>query len=374
VGNGARSETLKVRQPIGISRGVVAVLFSSEMLFALFLTAGNYKADPRLAFVQSRVDLTVLFWGLSVLAFFWWELKKGYKMPRSSVPVAVLYLSLSAIMLAGLVYSPSKIYALDKIARFTVITGWAFFGAIFLIRDSQSLKRFTWAFVVIATVMSVDAVVNWAWMPHRGFVTAFGSNYIALARMSGLGLLVLISFLIPVEHKKSVRLSLCVAALLLVFSLFIAGARGPVIAFLLAFLIYLIGSVRVLPRIKIERFALRSFLIGVLALALLTPLVLTNFPGVLESRFQILFSGGGSSALQRLDYWSSAIDLGNGSPIWGIGTGGFGVAYYGQDIRAYPHDLLLEVWSENGLIGLLVLRPAARSLAGFACWASKANN
>jgi len=347
---------MKARHPIGIFRGVVAVLFSNEMLFALFLTAGNYKADPRLAFVQSHVDLTVLFLALSVLAFFWRGIRKGlpYKMPRSSVPVAILYLFLSVVMIAGLLYSPSKVYALDKTARFIVITGWAFFGVMLIIRDLQSLQRFTWALVVIATSMSFDAVVNWAGMQHRGFVTAFGSNYIALARMGGLGLIALIGFLIPMEDKKSVRLFLWGTFLLLAFSLFIPGARGPVIAFLVAFLLYLIGSIRI-PKIRIERFGLKVFLVGVLVSALLIPLGATSFHGVLMRRFQILFSERGSSVVQRLDYWNSAINLGSSSPIWGIGTGGFGVAYYGQDIRAYPHDLLLEVWSENGLIGLLVL-------------------
>ena len=40
-------------------------------------------------------------------------------------------------------------------------------------------------------------------------------------------------------------------------------------------------------------------------------------------------------------------------PFFGQGTGSFGLSYVGQDIRVYPHNIFLELWAENGIIGVV---------------------
>jgi len=39
----------------------------------------------------------------------------------------------------------------------------------------------------------------------------------------------------------------------------------------------------------------------------------------------------------------------------GFGVGSYGVMFYEEDRRAYPHNILLETWFELGLIGLIIL-------------------
>jgi O-antigen ligase len=57
----------------------------------------------------------------------------------------------------------------------------------------------------------------------------------------------------------------------------------------------------------------------------------------------------------RLEFYRSALTAVAEKPLLGRGTGGWSVYYYGQDRRAYPHNLLLEVLVEQGLLGFTAL-------------------
>jgi UDP-GlcNAc:undecaprenyl-phosphate GlcNAc-1-phosphate transferase len=68
-----------------------------------------------------------------------------------------------------------------------------------------------------------------------------------------------------------------------------------------------------------------------------------------------LLSGAGN----RYDYWRVAVDVSGTHPLRGIGAGGFDVPYFRdrrttEDIRQ-PHSLELQVLSETGIVGILLL-------------------
>lgn len=197
-------------------------------LFALFLFAGYYKADPRLAFIQTHIDITVLFWVLSFCVFLYRILKKPStsKIPERFAIVAALFLLLVVCLVGSLLYSESTQYGYDKTLRFIVLTGWAFFGAGFLISDILSLKRFSWAIAAISVAMAIDALTGYVGVGRIGFVTALGSNYIALARASGLGLLATVAFLLPTERTPLMKRVLWGIAALTTLGSFECGGKG----------------------------------------------------------------------------------------------------------------------------------------------------
>jgi hypothetical protein len=238
---------------------VTPVKAIGEWFFALFPFAGYYKGDPRLAFIQTHLDLTLLFLILSFQVFFHRLLIKPFtqKILAGFIKVAALFLLLASCLLGGLLISQSTGYGLDKTLRFIVLTGWAFFGTAFLITDFQSLRRFSWAVVIIATVMAIDALLHYPGIGKVAFVSALGSNYIALARAGGFGLLTTLTFLLPIERGPLVRLSLLVMAALQFWAALSAGARRPVSALILAFLDFFALSARGFPRLRINRFALQ---------------------------------------------------------------------------------------------------------------------
>jgi len=328
---------------------------AGEWFFALFLFAGYYKADPRLAFIQSRIDITVLFLVLSFLVLLYRMITNGFtqKIPRDFAQTAALFFLLAACLLGGLLYTQSREYGFDKALRFIILTGWAFLGAGLLISDFLSLRRFSWALVAISTIMAMDALLGYPGTGQVGFVTAFGSNYIALARASGLGLLATVAFLLPTERRPFAKLCLWVMAALQLWAALSAGARGPVLALILSFLLFFALSVRGLPQLRINRFALR---LGVAAFFVIVVLAMVGqevFP-TLALRTRILMIEGGSSVEERLDLYRAAVELWAKVPIWGNGTGQFAIAVAGEDIRLYPHNIVLELGAETGFIGALV--------------------
>lgn len=329
---------------------------AGEWLFALFLFAGNYKADPRLAFVQTHIDITVLFWILSFCAFLYRILKKPstIKITQEFGIVAVLFLLLVACLVGSLLYSESTRYGLDKTLQFIVLTSWAFFGAGFLISDLFSLKRFSWAIVAIAVAMALDALAKYPGVGQIGIVRALEGTGVALARVTGLGLLTIVAFLLPTSRTLLMKLVLLNIAVLQLFGALIAGARGPVIALIPSLALFFVLSIGgVFPFIRIERYALRLSVVMFCVLVILGIFGRDLF-ATLGFRMQVLIHGGGTSALTRLAFYREALDLWARSPIWGNGVGEFAIVVRGQDVPVYPHNIILELGAETGLIGVLV--------------------
>lgn len=343
-------------KPIFIGRGSITSIISNvgEWFFVLFLFAGYYKADPRLAFVQRHIDITLLFLILSFLVFFHRALRKSFALKISNcfIKVAALFLLLAASLFGGLLYTQSWQYGFNKALRFFFLTGWAFFGAGLLVTDILSLGRFSWALVTISTVMAIVALLDYPGTGKIAFVTALGSNYIGLARACGLGLLTITFFLLPTGKKPLVKLSLGIMATFQLWAMLASGARGPVLSFALSLLLIFVLSLR-LPYLKIDRFALRLGLVTLLTVVALAAVRQELFP-TLVYRVQVLLTEGGKSVLTRFDLWRSAMKLWMMSPIWGNGTGQFAVAVAGADVRLYPHNIVLELGAETGLIGVLI--------------------
>jgi O-antigen ligase len=71
------------------------------------------------------------------------------------------------------------------------------------------------------------------------------------------------------------------------------------------------------------------------------------------------FAGGarnpGGTMEQRLDYYRSAISAFCEEPLLGLGLDGWTVYYYGFEKSDYPHNIVLEVAAEQGLVGVAAL-------------------
>lgn len=331
-----------------------AVSGIGEWLFALFLFAGYYKADPRLDFIQMHIDLTVLFLILSFLVSIYRLFKNGTNLAKISNHVAkavLLFFFLASFFFISLLYTQSKQYGSEKALRFLVLTGWAFIGVFLLIKDNKSLKYFVWAVVFISATMATDSLLRYPGNDNIGFITAFGSNYIALSRAAGLGLLSVLFYLLLIEQKKLIRLFLLGISGLLLWAMLGAGARGPVISFAMSIILLLVFTWFSSKQSENKRVLIRLAILIICIFAIVILFGDKLFP-TLMFRMDILYAGGGSSALERADLFREAFDLWIESPIWGNGFGQFSLAIWGQDIREYPHNILLELAAETGLIGL----------------------
>lgn len=324
--------------------------------FALFLLAGYFKADPRLAFIQNHIDVTLLFFGLSISVFVYHGFRNLFaiKIPRNFFWMAVLYILLASCLVGGLLYTQGIEYGSDKAIRFISLTGWAFFGGVLLITDFISLRHFLWALLAISATMAIDALLGYQGVTWIGFTNAFGGDHISLGRTCGLGLLTLIVFFLPTEKKLWIRSILSAIAVLLLWAILSSVALGPMLSLILSLIAFFMLSMRFLPRAKMDRFALQLIVVVLFAAIIIASAGQEFFP-TLEYRAQNIMAGKDASSTSRLYLYPAAFDLWAKSPILGGGTGQFGVAVTGDDVQAYPHNIIVEVAAETGLLGVLVL-------------------
>lgn len=155
-------------------------------------------------------------------------------------------------------------------------------------------------------------------------------NPIWLTRFIGL-----LSLILFYNWKKSFYNKLLF--LLSLILMILIGSRTPFIA--LAFCVFIIN---------LKQSALWKNLLF-LFFALLAILV---FSIIFSDSY--LFDGGNASFIQRVNFFN-LIKESNFNYWLGEGTGAYGIYFNGIDEVAYPHNIFLEVFFENGLIGIGLL-------------------
>lgn len=322
-----------------------------QISFGLFLLAGYFKAEPHLKnFLPSFFDLTVYFALITVLAIFLKIRKRNYKLPKIPFEFLFPYLLLLAWMAGSLLWSLSSIYAKDKFLRFLCLTTLATFLPFFLFEKRKDFYLYFYTLLFISTSMSIFAFIFPSERP--GFKTAFGSNYLALGRATGISSLFLLYGFFPKRSKISLKILGGILLILNLLALFLSGARGPALSFLGVVLILTFFAF--LPRISKDK--MKIFKIGI-AFFLILILVFSLFPELFSrtiSRIKVIIKQekGGVSFSKRIKAWRFATRAFFEHPISGVGVGGFSVYFSGKDLRKYPHNIILEIASELGIIGI----------------------
>jgi O-antigen ligase len=212
-------------------------------------------------------------------------------------------------------------------------------------RDLELCLALTCAVAVVGAVGLLVNLLSGVEPVFSGRYALSPDDPIALGRLTAVGLLIALYGLLTA--RAAVRtLALCALPVLLT-ALLASGSRGPLVGLLLG-LVVLVG----LLAQRGQAAGRWPLLVGavVLAVAFASQLV----PGDAIERAGSLFGGGleGQDTNGRVELWTQAWQTFLEHPWFGVGTGGF-AAVAPADI--YPHNLLLEVAAEWGLVGLLVL-------------------
>ncbi|MDO6355732.1 O-antigen ligase family protein [Caloramator sp. CAR-1] len=141
------------------------------------------------------------------------------------------------------------------------------------------------------------------------------------------------------------------------YSIYLTQSRGPVLAMILAFLLVkLMGKFnfkRTYKSIKIKK-NLTYFILIVLLFIISTNINnFLNNSHIIASRFNILLNKSlllsDANFLSRINLYREAINLIKNNLFFGIGIGNY--SYYSYTSN-YPHNLVLEILCELGLLGL----------------------
>lgn len=267
-----------------------------------------------------------------------------------SVPV-LLSLTLLGIMLLRLGPSPDEAYGSTKVQLFVADNLLFMIAAVFVGARRDELRL---ALSILLIVAACGAILLMFKLLSGGFQSRFDSRFslsaseypIYLGRESADGIVLAIYVVLAAARLWTRMAAVAVIPLLLV-ALIAAGSRGPVVAFVMG-LIVLLGLVAASGRARRRLLLVGA---GMLGAAIVVPLALPS-SSIGRAVSTLLGSGGGLSSNGRSELWAQAYGAFAAHPLLGIGTGGFASL---DPTLLYPHNLLLEMSVELGLVGTLLI-------------------
>lgn len=331
---------------------VSRTVFSGEFAYIIFLIGAVFKESLPFKFI----DLTIAFLLISVAIYLTRIFKKPTINKKQLLAIA-WYCVVIVLFLLSFTFSDSLVYGLDKLLRFMVITGWSFIGAILIIKDRDSLKRFVDGFILITLVGSVVILINTNNRTASGFIGLGGDNYLGSARMLGMGAVMILPYYLYGNLTKSKSRLILLSLLITLIALASTGARMPFISAMFLLIFMLLQTVRIDRKSLLIRRGTGKLLILFTLISI--GLYLFKDAPVFQTTlnrlsFLLTDSTGGSSASERIRLTQSAIQLFKENPLFGVGLGGFGINYLGYDGSAYPHNIFLEFLVETGIVGFVL--------------------
>jgi O-antigen ligase len=351
----------------GVARRVTAPLLlrfadflSIEASFVLFVFAGRYKALPELR--NFPIDFTILFliftWSLIV-----WALISGRLKPLPLDLPNLLIVSFCALATVSVFWSSLDVRNVDKTLRFLLLTNTGFFAAQILAQDACRRERmlrllmwfscaillyyFYYRYVIGTDVADPNAT---------GRLPADANNYQEYSAHANILFTIFLS--LGVLGYRGGHLILAIVGCgLALFALLTIGGRGSLAQALIA-IPFLTLILLMRPQRILERLARLSVLLCALAAAAVIGYsVFVKLQGgdtvaqelyTLE-RFEMQLSGEHTDSMdERLEAQEFAFRQWQQRPLFGWGMGEFRIQ---NSYLEYPHNLLLEILMEMGLVG-----------------------
>jgi O-antigen ligase len=342
---------------VGLLALVVAIA-APGILFASYLLIAFYKGALQ---EFSPIDITV-FLALANTAQAIPVILDPRHRVVSRVGVA-LWLSLGLMVVGGVLYAPDQSLALGRAVTYWALVILAIVPAALRVgAEPRYVNQFVWAFFGMGIVTVVLGLVE---LSSSDRLVVLGMNTVQVGRAALLVPLLGITWVLPQRRPLAsvVTLVLIPASLLVAIA---SGSRGPLIVFLL---IGVVGVTRHLARPHAVRWQQMG---AVAALALASVVIVSvaapNLPSLSLERFANLAEfvqgsvssdagvpGGDTSAAARVQLYQFAVQTFEQRPLVGAGTAGFEAlspAALGPAADTYPHNAILQVAAEFGLLGL----------------------
>lgn len=333
------------------------LLMSYEFLLSLFVFSGLYKGYPIMTGLP--VDLTVVLGVCSVVTALLMLASRRVRLTRHRVALAVMGLLFFAWMTLSALWSTDLQVAMHKGTVMLPTVVITFLGCVLIVCSSeQRCERFINSIVLLAVVQTVVVVI--AYLDQRsidGLILASG-DYLGSGFLIGIAWTSVYSRI--VFGKLPPRGRIVGTALLLLWgtaNMLLGGKQN------------LLGMVLVAGwSIMIQGRAGGSAYRAGRALALIV--ILSSFvlfgqhmavgrgqslPTVYRLLDAITGFRSSSSSQTRISLMTQAWEGWLSRPVFGHGLGSFGPDTCGGGTNVYPHNIILEVLYEAGLVGFIGL-------------------
>jgi O-antigen ligase len=321
-----------------------------EIIFILFLISGILKTISVYLAIY-YIDLTMIFalLMLILLVIDIYNTRGIIQINKISLFSIILILLLFIWIIFSTYYKSSTLYVYDKILRFfTIILGFIYP----FITKEFSVKKFLKYFVLIVLVISIIYIPLF-FNAHM----EYNSSKIAKKLFNAyliVGYLSSIAFFINIFNNLFLPINKFIISFSLFTILILTGARGPLLILLFVLTIHIVTLIHKIkmPNIKVLIF---SILILFISIPYISKYV--SLDGMIERTYKRLTAlenlNKDTASKERLNHIKFVLDKTNISIILtGYGFGSYAQEKISKDVRLYPHNILLEVFFELGLIGL----------------------
>lgn len=308
---------------------------------ALLLYSGSLKwlgfwpIDPTL------LGLIVTFACLAAVSF----MREAIWIGKKAEGVILLIFLLAYASTA--IYTSSHEFWAEKIQSL-VLLFVAFCAPPILIRDISTLKLAKKTFFGFGTAVSTLILFAFS----MGKIEDVIGNEISLTEIPSpdylsIGLIVGLAAILALEQRGFTRVA---AILINSLALIALTGRGPIVAYAVVLIIISIRHVlKSLSRVRLQGVLATFTVIGLATLILLK----TDIGDVLVARFSGILSVQSFESAFRIGDLEASWLIIREHPVLGVGIGGYGEYAFEDDSNYYPHNLILEILVESGIVGLL---------------------
>jgi len=317
-----------------------------EITFALFLFSYVIEGGDM---IPGPIDLTPIFLVISLAGFFLPAVRRN-SIRYSSKPSDIWVLIFLIVVVGESYLAPDSQSGVEKAILFAIAVILPYMMVRVFFKTYKQIKIFLITILSLAAGIAI-ILIFMSFLPAytSGRLNFFEANPIPTGTLLAVGLIIAVIGLSSnlLSKDRPVKAICIVIIPLCLFSIFLSGVLGPLISAIVGLAFYLLIQYTRQPRVWIS-------IVGIVLLLLVTfniwyPVFVNKVPNIRGYSPEAIIKG--TSTKKRLELYQAAIRLSAQRPFLGGGTDGFAQR---TELDKYPHNIFLEIASENGLIGLLV--------------------
>jgi len=326
-------------------------------IFSIYVSAGIIKSVyDQLSFLDPTIVTLILMSALLPIQIFASARAIRNVFNDNHFFVLSFLVGFLVLILLSAFYTYSPFFWKDKLTRVVLLTIPSFLIP-YMFFDEKDIRNFLiGTFLIFSTLLSTLAMkflqyglgyfflTNESGDPHY----LIWGSYIAHNSLLFLGLLIFCHFDKRRYTKNLVIIILYILGSFLAAAiLFVSGARGPTIFFSFLILVMCVSS---------GKKQILLFMGGLMLVLSLTMIALNISKEnlVVGKSARLLNVNLQSTSIEgRIRLFQEAWEMISEKPFLGYGIGSFSYVTTGSDNRGYPHNIMLEIWSENGILALI---------------------